>query len=567
MFKKILRLSCPALLLSSACALAIGHTPGSHSNFTYPDPPAGFDAFHITLDVNRDPGAAADLFWSNQFGFNTNFEYGYIGMQSIDVDPKKRLFLFSVWNATEAKVGSTGTYCIPFTEGVAGYSCRLNHFWSTGGSYTFNVEHTGGGWFTGRLIATQPDGTVEEFVLGSVKTTANQLTTFLQSWTEYFEWGSNRATCLGQPYSSVQFSFPTGISGGNRWQGQIADTGAVDDCKDFSSVAVLDTGAVQRNGMGNSLRGLLESKADQGCLTADSISEAAGLSVQTCRVRGESGWVYSKAGSLEIRDNYCLASSEPDLGDLALRTCDHTNPNFHWDISKGGQIKKGKTDMCLTDRGTDNKVTLLRCTGAANQRWSVNQLGRNNSGCIVSLDSGEKYCMWPGDKKAYALPSSIYKNNVYVSADRGTSVILSDWDNLSYNRTATFNGTVVNDQLKNVKADNGEFLDFSRPASMRVVTTDTPLGCIVKITTSQQFCLPAGGNAGYDLPAWIKGADVYVEADEGVSVTLSDWSNLSYGRTATFTHYVSNANLKNVKADNGEYLNFNQPYSMRVNAE
>lgn len=86
-------------------------------------------------------------------------------------------------------------------------------------------------------------------------------------------------------------------------------------------------------------------------------------------------------------------------------------------------------------------------------------------------------------------------------------------------------------------------------------------------STAVNGCLPAGESAGYALPEWIKGLDVYVQANPGLSVMLSDWNNLSYGRTASFTGYVSNTNLKNVKADNGEYLNFNQPLSMRVNAQ
>lgn len=567
MFKKMLVLSSPALFLASACALAAGKTPSSYSNFTYPNSPSGLDEFNITLNVTRDPGYTANLYWSNQFGFDTGHEYGVIGMQSHDIEPNQRPFLFSIMNATAATPGSSISWCEKYTGSESGYACRFDALWEEGGSYKFQVKHVGDGWFSGTVMATQADGTVKEYNIGKIKTSASKIENYLSTRTDYLESSNDRATCLGQPLSWVTFSLPTGVAGGNSWTGKLDTSGVGADCKDFSTITALANGVSHINGVGNSTRGLLESQAVNGCLMAQTLTEGSELAMKACHLQGESGWVYSQKGSLEVRDNFCLTSSEADRGDVALRSCDHTSANFIWNISKGGQIKKDSSDMCLTDQGQGNKLELLKCTGAANQRWSVEQLGRSNSGCIISLDSGDEFCLFRGAEKVAQLPSWIYKKNVYVQADRGTAVILSDWDNLSYNRTATFTGTVVNEQLKNVKADNGEFIDFSQPASMRVVASETPLGCIVIVSTSKQFCLPAGGNAGMELPAWIKGKEVYVEADPGVSVSLSDWDNLSYGRVATFTHYVSNENLKNVKAENGEYLNFNKPFSMRVNAQ
>lgn len=48
--------------------------------------------------------------------------------------------------------------------------------------------------------------------------------------------------------------------------------------------------------------------------------------------------------------------------------------------------------------------------------------------------------------------------------------MLSDWDNLSYNRLAVFTGYTPNSELEAVKAYNGKVLDFSAPRSMRVVS-------------------------------------------------------------------------------------------------
>ena len=185
-------------------------------------------------------------------------------------------------------------------------------------------------------------------------------------------------------------------------------------------------------------------------------------------------------------------------------------------------------------------------------------------GCIVSLDTGDKYCLSPGENSGYSLPTWIRSHNVYVQAAEGTSVTLSDWDNLSYNRTASFEGTTSNSQLENVMAANGQRLDFSNPRSMRVAKSNSPLGCIISRDTSAKFCLVPGGNSGYSLPDWIRSHDVYVQAAEGTSVTLSDWDALSYSRTASFEGTTSNSQLENVMAANGQRLDFSNPRSMRV---
>ncbi|MEK7490237.1 MULTISPECIES: hemolysin [Cupriavidus] len=185
-------------------------------------------------------------------------------------------------------------------------------------------------------------------------------------------------------------------------------------------------------------------------------------------------------------------------------------------------------------------------------------------GCIISLRNGAKYCLEVGQNSGYSLPAWIYAHEVYVQADSGVSVTLSDWDNLSYNRLAEFVGTVENDKLRAVKAHNGETLDFSKPRSMRVAHSTRPLGCIVSLVSVDKYCLPAGERSAYSLPAWIYAHDVVVQADFGTGVMLSDWDNLSYNRLAVFSGVVENENMTNVKAYDGQMLNFSKPRSMRV---
>lgn len=185
-------------------------------------------------------------------------------------------------------------------------------------------------------------------------------------------------------------------------------------------------------------------------------------------------------------------------------------------------------------------------------------------GCIVNIATHEEYCLPVGERSEYSLPDWIVGQDIYVSAEAGAKVMLSDWDNLSYNRLAVFEGTVTHTQLKNVRAFNGQYLDFSRPRSMRVLSSNTPLGCIINMSTYEQYCLPPGERSEYRLPDWIAGQDVYVFAEPGTQVMLSDWDNLSYNRLATFEGYVAHDALKNVRAFNGQNLDFSRPRSMRV---
>ncbi|TMO45608.1 hypothetical protein CWC25_05700 [Pseudoalteromonas sp. S4389] len=183
--------------------------------------------------------------------------------------------------------------------------------------------------------------------------------------------------------------------------------------------------------------------------------------------------------------------------------------------------------------------------------------------CIVNIETNEEFCLEDGQKASY-LPAFVSRKPVYVRAPQGLQVMLSDYGNLSYNRIATFNGTVENNKLKNVLAKNGQYLDFSKPRSMRVFSSEEPLGCIVSLLDQSEYCLKANERSNYRLPAYINKHPVYVKAAPGVAVTLSDWPNLSYRHTATFTENTSHQDLQNVKADNGQYLNFSRPASMRV---
>ncbi|WP_175994864.1 trypsin-like serine protease [Burkholderia vietnamiensis] len=234
------------------------------------------------------------------------------------------------------------------------------------------------------------------------------------------------------------------------------------------------------------------------------------------------------------------------------------------------QIRDGKpVIIATTNGGGDNYSTGARVSKYVDWIKSVYPEARflsaeQPAGCIVSLQTAARYCLPVGQRSGYALPSWIYAHDVFVDAAPGTAVMLSDWDNLSYNRIATFVGTVENGGLKQVKAVNGQVLDFSRPHSMRVERDTTPLGCIVSLTSGAKYCLPAGQRSGRALPSWIYANEVQVEAAAGIAVMLSDTDDLAFNRVATFTGLTQNWELKKAKAWNGEDLDFSRPKSMRV---
>lgn len=185
--------------------------------------------------------------------------------------------------------------------------------------------------------------------------------------------------------------------------------------------------------------------------------------------------------------------------------------------------------------------------------------------CIVSRDTGAKYCLEAGQRSGYSLPSYIRGHDVDVIAPEGLGVMLSDWDNLSYNRLAVFERHTHNEAMEHVLARNGRYLDFSNPRSMRVVSTAKPdEACIVSRQTGAEYCLKAGQRSGYSLPYYIRGHQVDVIAPEGLAVMLSDWDNLSYNRLAVFTKDTNNEDMKNVRAYNGRDIDFSHPRSMRV---
>ena len=132
--------------------------------------------------------------------------------------------------------------------------------------------------------------------------------------------------------------------------------------------------------------------------------------------------------------------------------------------------------------------------------------------CIVSRETGAKYCLEAGQRSGYSLPSYIYAHDVDVIAPDGLAVMLSDWDNLSYNRLAIFSRHTHNEAMERIRARNGQILDFSNPRSMRVISTaKSHKACVISRQTGAEFCLTPGYKES-QLPVHMRGHQVDIIA-------------------------------------------------------
>ncbi|CAE6937708.1 hypothetical protein ACOMICROBIO_GDFFDHBD_03002 [Vibrio sp. B1REV9] len=183
-------------------------------------------------------------------------------------------------------------------------------------------------------------------------------------------------------------------------------------------------------------------------------------------------------------------------------------------------------------------------------------------GCIVRVDTGDKYCLGVNEWSGYSLPKQFAGHEVYVHADQGTMVLLSDWDNLSYNHIAGFQGTVNTENLRNVQAWNGKLLNFDKPRSMKVASTpNVPFGCI--ISGDLKYCLTADKKLS-KVPEWLKGKEVYIQADSKVQVQLSNMEQPKPDDFVSFTGTVDTNKLKNVSTDSGELIDLSMPSFIKV---
>ena len=364
------------LLALIACAMPASatETPNTYTNYAWPSGTL-LTSIDFNTTVTYDPGHAANVFWSNQFDFEGGGT-AYTGMQTNGGKPRN--FLFSVWNATEARPGSPGSHCEDFQENGAGKTCGMHFDWKQGHAMRFHLAHEGDRWFG----VTVTDLTARtSFKIGSIHTASTRIAIGnMSSWTEYFEWNFDTATCFNQPYSRALMALPVGNDG--RVTASIASTEASGDSKKpgacRSHVTRTPAGSIQVNALGNSSRGPVLA-GNGACLDAFGGGEPGAAAITyVCNDQANQGWVLGANGAMQLMSNVCLDTGRGGAhARVTVQACDgRSSQKFEY---RARQLHAGGTNQCLAAHDNEQQVTLEPCGPSDQQRWSIPMPSRQAS--------------------------------------------------------------------------------------------------------------------------------------------------------------------------------------------
>ena len=358
-----------ALLALAATALTMGVAPsaqaaGTTSNtYTWYDFPAGTPGLHQVsweTTVLTDPGRSSHVFWSHQFNFTGTTSGAYTGMQT-NGPGQTPVFLFSVWDATETKAGSDGSWCETFGNEGVGESCRINYDWTPGYTYRFTVADEGDQWFGATVTEVQ---TGISFKLGSIRALGATISpSGMVDWTEYYEWNSSTSTCENQPYSQARFGLPQG----DGVTATIASTPTNGNCGAMAVSQAVDGGSLQTLSIGNSVRAQVTGP-DGVVLAGAPGHDGAAKAAAPDSTSDHQFWVYSHDDTLQLADSgRCLY--DDGSGNVTVQTCDGTAAT-HWTVADGTLVNAA-TGNCLTARPKSKKLASEPCNGSLAPRWEV----------------------------------------------------------------------------------------------------------------------------------------------------------------------------------------------------
>lgn len=342
-----------------------GDTPGTYVDWAF-DGVSGLRDVAYTITVERDPGDQSQVYWSNQVGW-TNGRGGYAGYQT-NASTTQRLFLFSVWDVTEARPGSTNSWCQAFGGEGEGMSCRMWHKWTPGQPYRFHYQSEGSGWW-GMTITNTATGL--SFKLGSIRVGTDTMSPTSVSWVEYYRWSDSRSSCATEPYSRARFAAPTGNGGSLR--ARISGTHVSAGCRDRTTVTVSGSDAVHTNAIGNSVMGPITGIGGK-CVDVANADNGTAATLWQCHGGGNQAWVLAYDGTIRSKLFACLdANGTGDGAAVTQWTC-HGGANQQWRADGGRLINQG-SGKCLDAYGASSangtRLVVWSCHGGTNQNWSV----------------------------------------------------------------------------------------------------------------------------------------------------------------------------------------------------
>lgn len=359
------------LLVLSVSARA-GDTPGTYTNYKFDPAVSALNSVDFGITVKSDPGYRANVFWSNQFSLVGTNSGGYTGMQSNG--GSDRMFLFSIWDATEAKAGTPGSACVNFGGEGVGKSCRMAREWQQGHTYQFHVAYEGDQW----LGVTVTDTTTHaSFKLGSIRTASNSISPGgMVNWTEYFEWSSADSDCFNQPYTAAQFDLPAGNrrgGSGGAAVARISSTSLSKTCTAYSEISKNTKGSVQRNAIGNSARGAIIGEGDR-CVDAQGGAQKGVPAISyNCSGGANQAWVFAVDHTVRLQDNnLCLdAASGASAADPAVTVATCSSSRGQQWSRVGAQLSSDASGLCLTSAAAGEPLTMSQCASAAAQNWRL----------------------------------------------------------------------------------------------------------------------------------------------------------------------------------------------------
>lgn len=348
-------------LAHQAPASAAAEIPGTYAYWKF-EGVTGLSEVTYPITVEQHPGQQSQIYWSNQVDW-ANGHGGYAGMQT-NGRADTNLFLFSVWDVTEAKAGSSGSWCQRFDHEGEGVSCRIWHRFTAGQTYRFQFKHEGSGWW-GMTVTNASTGT--SFKVGSIRVGADSMKATSVNWTEYYRWNDSRASCLSEPYSRALFGTPSGNNGAVK--AKLTGSQA-NGCTGFpnngATVTDTGTGARQTLAIGNSVMAPI---TGPGGKCADVASGAVVL--YGCHGGGNQAWVVSNDGTIRSKDFQCLDAAGD--GKVGVYSC-HGGDNQQW-RAKDGTLVNSAAGKCLDTEASgtsDNTRLVVRtCAGTTTQQWTA----------------------------------------------------------------------------------------------------------------------------------------------------------------------------------------------------
>ncbi len=330
-----------------------GLTPGTYVYYAFAAPTVSQVDFPMTLRVS--PGLG-NVYWANQFGLTVG-DGGYVGMQTHR--DGTGMWLVSIWGTRDARPGSPGTYCLTFEEDGSGKSCRLDATPKVGHAYVVHASRGDDGWWTFSVTDTTA-GTA--FTLGSIQLDpAAAMKNTMVSWTEYFDWNDQRATCLDEPYSRLWMGRPS--AGGGADVATFTRTSVAARCAGVSKVRTDADGAVQVNAVGNSVAGHVKVN-DGRCVGGVSDRPGARVAVADCANSYPQTWVHGADG--RYRANWqCLDA--PNDQTVRLADCTGTSTQVWWPRADR-TLYNSFAEKCLV-LGSDEKLGLAACDATDPAQW------------------------------------------------------------------------------------------------------------------------------------------------------------------------------------------------------